>query len=309
MKGRILSTIWKYGLPVLALAGVILAAGVVTFTNRDVPAIAPASEPPDPPFASFIWGTGFVEAGTQNVAVASPVDGLVAEVLVTVGQTVAKDQPLMRLDDRVVAASIAVQDGTIALDVLRVAEAQSAVNSATAAPSTGAAPANDLHAAQARLDEAGAALALAREQLRAIQVNQVLLTVRSPVAGQVLQLNKVPGEFVGLGAGPVAVVGDTDHLRVRVQIDENDAYRVHAGARAVGSLRGDLTVRTPLAFQYIQPMVVPKLDLSGDSSERVDARVLPVVYVFDRGDLPIYVGEQMDVCIDASPDATTRPRQ
>lgn len=309
MKGRILSTIWKYGLPVLALAGVILAAGVVTFTNRDVPAIAPASEPPDPPFASFIWGTGFVEAGTQNVAVASPVDGLVAEVLVTVGQTVAKDQPLMRLDDRVVAASIAVQDGTIALDVLRVAEAQSAVNSATAATSTGAAPANDLHAAQARLDEAGAALALAREQLRAIQVNQVLLTVRSPVAGQVLQLNKVPGEFVGLGAGPVAVVGDTDHLRVRVQIDENDAYRVHAGARAVGSLRGDLTVRTPLAFQYIQPMVVPKLDLSGDSSERVDARVLPVVYVFDRGDLPIYVGEQMDVCIDASPDATTRPRQ
>ena len=309
MKGRILSTIWKYGLPVLALAGVILAAGVVTFTNRDVPAIAPASEPPDPPFASFIWGTGFVEAGTQNVAVASPVDGLVAEVLVTVGQTVAKDQPLMRLDDRVVAASIAVQDGTIALDVLRVAEAQSAVNSATAATSTGAAPANDLHAAQARLDEAGAALALAREQLRAIQVNQVLLTVRSPVAGQVLQLNKVPGEFVGLGAGPVAVVGDTDHLRVRVQIDENDAYRVHAGARAVGSLRGDLTVRTPLAFQYIQPMVVPKLDLSGDSSERVDTRVLPVVYVFDRGDLPIYVGEQMDVCIDASPDATTRPRQ
>jgi hypothetical protein len=56
-------------------------------------------------------------------------------------------------------------------------------------------------------------------------------------------------------------------------------------------------------------MVVPKLDLSGDSSERVDTRVLPVIYTFDRGSLPIYVGEQMDVCIDASGQSSTRPQK
>jgi hypothetical protein len=39
----------------------------------------------------------------------------------------------------------------------------------------------------------------------------------------------------------------------------------------------------------------------------VDTRVLPVVYAFDRGTLPIYVGEQMDVCLDASGSAATQP--
>ncbi len=302
-----MSIIWKYGLPGLAIAGVILAACVVTFTNRDVPAVAPGVDPPDPPYASYIWGTGIIEAGTQNVAVASPVDGLVSEVLVSVGQTVAKDQPLVRLDDRVVQASILVQNATIALDVIRVAEAQAAVNTATAASRTGTAPADDLSAVQARLDEANAQLALAREQLRSLQVDLALLTIHSPVAGQVLQLNKVPGEFVGAAAGPVAIVGDSEHLRVRVQVDESDAYRVHAGARAIGSLRGDPGVRTPLVFQYVQPMVVPKVELTGDSSERVDTRVLPVIYTFDRGTLPIYVGEQMDVCLDASGGGATQP--
>jgi multidrug resistance efflux pump len=285
---------------------VLLGAYVVTFTNRDVPAVAPAGGPPDPPFASFIWGAGFVEAGTQNVAVASPVDGLVANVLVTVGQSVDKDQPLMVLDDRTLQASMLVQNATIALNLGRVAQAQASLDALKAAANAGLA-ASDLNAAQARLDDANAELALAREQLHAIQVNQYLLTIRSPVAGQVLQLNKVAGEFAGVTAGPVAVVGDTTHLRVRVQIDENDAFRVHPGARAVGLLRGDPTVRTPLVFQYVQPMVVPKIDLSGDSSERVDTRVLPVIYTFDRGTLPIYVGEQMDICIDASAITATEP--
>jgi hypothetical protein len=40
--------------------------------------------------------------------------------------------------------------------------------------------------------------------------------------------------------------------------------------------------------------------LTGDSTERVDTRVLQIIYSFERGNLPIYVGQQMDVYIDAS---------
>jgi hypothetical protein len=45
--------------------------------------------------------------------------------------------------------------------------------------------------------------------------------------------------------------------------------------------------------------VVPKKSLTGDSNERVDTRVLQALYRFDRKELPIYVGQQMDVFIEA----------
>ena len=49
----------------------------------------------------------------------------------------------------------------------------------------------------------------------------------------------------------------------------------------------------------MEPYVVPKKSLTGDSNERVDTRVLQALYRFDRKQLPIYVGQQMDVFIEA----------
>jgi HlyD family secretion protein len=46
--------------------------------------------------------------------------------------------------------------------------------------------------------------------------------------------------------------------------------------------------------------------LTGGPTERVDTRVLQVIYGFERGSLPIYVGQQMDVYIDASPAPQSR---
>ena len=50
-----------------------------------------------------------------------------------------------------------------------------------------------------------------------------------------------------------------------------------------------------------EPYIVPKRSLTGDSTERVDTRVLQIVYAFDREDLAVYVGQQMDVFIEAPP--------
>jgi hypothetical protein len=61
-----------------------------------------------------------------------------------------------------------------------------------------------------------------------------------------------------------------------------------------------------MRFVRFEPYVVPKKSLTGDSTERVDTRVLQVIYSFDRGSLPIYVGQQMDVFIDA-PDRENLP--
>jgi HlyD family secretion protein len=83
-------------------------------------------------------------------------------------------------------------------------------------------------------------------------------------------------------------------------VDENEASRVRPGARAEASVRGNPELKTPLHFEYIEPYVIPKKSLTGESTERVDTRVLQVIYSFHRGDFPVYVGQQMDVFIDSS---------
>jgi hypothetical protein len=66
-------------------------------------------------------------------------------------------------------------------------------------------------------------------------------------------------------------------------------------------MRGNRELQTPAQFVRFEPYVVPKRSLTGDTTERVDTRVLQVLYRFNRGDLPVYVGQQMDVFIEAPP--------
>ena len=119
-----------------------------------------------------------------------------------------------------------------------------------------------------------------------------------------MQLKVHLGEFAPAGvlSQPLILLGGVEPMHVRVNVDENDAWRVRANAEAIGFLRGNNQIKTPLHFVCFEPYVVPKVSLTGDSTERVDTRVLQIVYSFERGDLPIYVGQQMDVYIDASPE-------
>jgi hypothetical protein len=45
--------------------------------------------------------------------------------------------------------------------------------------------------------------------------------------------------------------------------------------------------------------VIPKRSLTGQNTERVDTRVLQVIYAVQSGDLPLYVGQQVEVYVDA----------
>jgi multidrug resistance efflux pump len=153
----------------------------------------------------------------------------------------------------------------------------------------------DLAAAAARVAQAEAAVAQARAEVER-------LTVRAPVAGTVLQVKVRAGEFAPAGvlATPLMLLGDTATLQVRVDVDENDAWRIAPGAKAKATVRGNASIGTDLTWVRAEPYIVPKRSLTGDSSERVDTRVLQVVYRFPRGDLPVYVGQQMDVYIETA---------
>ena len=73
-----------------------------------------------------------------------------------------------------------------------------------------------------------------------------------------------------------------------------------SGAKAIAYLRGNAAISVPTTFVRIEPYVTPKKSLTGGSNERVDTRVLQVLFAFDRAALPIYVGQQMDVFIEAT---------
>jgi len=82
-------------------------------------------------------------------------------------------------------------------------------------------------------------------------------------------------------------------------VDEHEGWRVRPGANAEGHVRGNAELKTPLRFVRFEPFVIPKKSLTGDSTERVDTRVLQVIYRVEREDLPLFIGQQLDVFIDA----------
>jgi hypothetical protein len=71
---------------------------------------------------------------------------------------------------------------------------------------------------------------------------------------------------------------------------------------AVAFLKGSTDQKIELRFVRIEPFVVPKRSLTGDSLERVDTRVLQTIFEFDRPAFRVYVGQQVDVFIQGRAD-------
>ena len=122
------------------------------------------------------------------------------------------------------------------------------------------------------------------------------------LSGTVLQVNVRVGESVGVRPEPPPVIlGDTHPLHVRVDLDEQQIVRFRPAAPAVAARRGARKPVFPLHFVRVEPLVVIKRALTGDISERSDARVLQVIYALEPGREKIYVGQQMDVFIENAP--------
>lgn len=156
---------------------------------------------------------------------------------------------------------------------------------------------------------ARAAIAQAKAQLEMVKTELERTIVRASVSGEVLQMNVRPGEYVSSSPGQgqaYIVLGNVTQLHVRVDIDEHDIPRYVPGSKAQANPRGDAKQFHQLSFVRIEPFVVPKRSLTGSTGERIDTRVLQVIYSVDPGqkEVPrLYVGQQVDVFIDVSKPA------
>jgi multidrug resistance efflux pump len=156
---------------------------------------------------------------------------------------------------------------------------------------------------------ARAAVEQAEAEVEQTEVELERLVVRALVDGEVLQVNVRPGEYVAAPSSQALIVlGNVKQLHVRVDIDEYDIPRFVADAPARATLKGQPDVWFPLRFVRLEPYVVPKRSLTGDNTERVDTRVLQVIYAVETEGRQLFVGQQLDVFIDASePAAKTEP--
>ena len=307
----------RFVLPLLAVIGAISVFVLAGRSDRPAPPPQVVAPPAVASFPAYIAGSGIIEASTRNIAISTPVGGVVSRIFVEVGSMVKAGDPLFRLDDRDLVAQLLTRRTQLAAAKTRIAEAEATLGDvrvqlrlAESITDRRAISAEDLskrrfavQLAEARLKAATADVANADAEVRETETNLERLTVRAPVDGQILQGNIRLGEFAPTGvlATPLMVMGTVDRLNVRVDIDENDAWRFRPGAPARAYLRGNRDLFVDLAFEYVEPYVVPKRSLTGASSERVDTRVLQVVYSFENGALPAYIGQQVDVFIDAPP--------
>jgi RND family efflux transporter, MFP subunit len=308
----------KYVLPLLGIAGLGYAIVFTTVLARpDPPQPNQLAMPAESPYPATVSGSGLVEANTRNVAVSSFESGVVAAVNVVEGQQVQAGEPLFSLDRRLAAAQLAQAERDHASTAAQINEADALLADREDQYRRVKGLERGVTVTEDRLMRAQFALQIARAAqisakahadaaattVETARVTLDRLTVRAPVSGRVLKVHVRPGEYIapaGSAEPPVLLGGDRP-LHIRVQVDENDVWRLSPEAPAEAVVRGNRDLRFPLNFVRIEPYVMPKRSLTGDATERIDTRVLEIVYRFDPGDAPIFIGQQMDVFIDARP--------
>ena len=154
------------------------------------------------------------------------------------------------------------------------------------------------------VDVAKSEVLVAQAEVARLQVQLERESVRAPIEGTVLYVDIDLGEHVVPGSvQQMVALGKLDPLHIRVQIDEMDAWRFRPEAKAIAMPRGGAKGEFPLRYLRMIPLIIPKHLLSGDSTERVDVRVMEVEYELDNpSTMSLLPGQLVDVFIEVPAD-------
>jgi len=138
-------------------------------------------------------------------------------------------------------------------------------------------------------------------------------TIKASADGVILSINAAAGSYISpqgaydtytQGYDPLIVMGSSEaSVGVRCYVDEILINRLPPASRmnARMFIRGT-DINMPLEYVRMQPYVSPKIELSNQRTERVDVRVLPVIFKFEKPkNISIYPGQLVDVYIGEKP--------
>lgn len=287
---------WK--LPLIAGTGIIFAL-ISVLSRPKAEESKPLAMPPSTTFDRSIAGIGVIEPSSEIISIGTELSGVVREVYVKVGDNVQKSASLFSLDQRDIDAQIAILESTheVAKAELADAEAQHAIVSGI---KDKRAVAKDDYNRRKYARQ----IALARTQEIQARIKQAKTTkermeVKGPISGQILEINIRPGEYANTGnlSNPLMIMGDMETIHVRVEIDQESAARVQPQSPAKGAIRGRPDDTFPLKFIRFEPYVRPKQNLA-TTGQRIDTRVLRVIYALPKSEVRFFAGQQMDVYIE-----------
>jgi len=303
---------------VISLGGIAIAATIPIDPHKIVSKTTNMiSPPPINPFSAAIAGSAITEAYGEDIRIGAAIPGLIEETWVKVWDKVEKDQPLFIIDTRAIRAKIEVDKQEISVRKRRVELLEIQYQRFLSVTDPRAISEESISTKLSELNVARSELERAVAQLEADEVELDRHIVRAPQAGRVLRTTIHKGEFFGDkpgGGGPLPtgtavinvpfeiILGNTDYIQIRMDVDEQSASRVHPNRKAIGYPRGVLKRPFELEFVRIEPFIIPKKSLTGESDERIDTRVLQIIYrLRPPDDFPIYFGQQFDVFIEADP--------
>ncbi|MGA8146341.1 MAG: efflux RND transporter periplasmic adaptor subunit [Gallionellaceae bacterium] len=313
-----------------ALAIIGILAGFVSayiFSIKQKP-LPPAFKPASNPYEKGIYANGIIESyqtSGENINIYPEVPGTVTRILVAEGQHVKAGIPLLMLDDSVQRATAEQQKAQaesareqIGLAKANLKSLQDTLDKQKKSYDLDPKSVSKdvLDTAQNAVEVAKANVDVAQKQyeaaLKAYQASNVLLSkylIKAPSDGAALSINTAVGSYISsLGsydsytgeALPPIVMGNLqNYIGVRCYIDEILISRLPQPAkmRARMFIRGT-NITIPLEYVRAQPYVSPKIELSNQRTERVDVRVLPVIFRFVQPkDISLYPGQLVDVYI------------
>lgn len=286
----------------LSLIGIVATLILIRIVNAPPPPRTEARAPAVNPYENVIAASGIVESIDRNILVGVPESGLVTEVFVKVSDHVNQGDPLFQIDARQLKAQLIQQRANVKVSEATLLRLQDQLARLKSVKDPRAVSQEDVNTRENDVKVAEAQLVASKALV--LQTIKLIdrLTVKAPKSGQVLQSNIRAGEYISSSAeNPAILLGDIEHLQVRVDIDEQNASRFYPNLPAVAFLKNNTQYSIPLKFDRTEPFVIPKKSLTGATDERVDTRVLQVIYSFQiPPDFNVFVGQQVDVFIDAA---------
>ena len=297
-----------------AILGVLLAIWSAYISGIPAKPQPPAFKPASNPYAKGIYANGIVETAQtsgENINVYPEVPGTVVKILVNEGQHVTAGTPLLVLEDSVQRATTASAKAQIdvAKATYKTLQDQYSKQKASWALDSRSVSKDVLDTAANAARGAKANLELAQKQYDAANALLNKYLIKALADGTVLSINTATGSFISSQGvystytgvfQPVIVLGNMKgDLAVRCYVDEILINRLPdpSEIQARMTIQGT-NINIPLKFVRIQPNVSPKIELSSQRTERVDVRVLPVIFSFEKREgVSIYPGQLVDVYI------------
>lgn len=289
---------WK--LPLIAGAGIIFAL-ISVLSRPAAEEHKPLIMPPSSTFDRTIAGIGVIEPSSEIISIGTELSGVVREVDVKVGDNVQKSAPLFSLDQRDIDAQIAILESSHEVAKAQLADAEAQYAIVSGIKDKRAVAKDDYNRRKYARQIATARIQEIQAQINQAKTTKERMNVKAPIPGQILEVNIRPGEYANIGnlLNPLMIMGDMETTHVRVEIDEESAASIQPESPAKAAIRGRPNDLFPLKFVRFEPYVRPKQNLA-TAGQRVDTRVLRIIYALPKSEKRFFAGQQMDIYIEES---------